>query len=171
MADPVFPADGRVRAVVEGVTPCVDAGRFAAKCVRGERFVVEADCFADGHDLVACVLRWWREGESNVEEVPMRALGNDRWRASFRVETIGRYRYTVVAWVDHFLSWRHDFARRVDREDLQIAALVGADLVLGASARARGEDRRRPRNLNAGLSHRSFVIVSPDETGVNPPTR
>jgi hypothetical protein len=32
----------------------------------------------------------------------------------------------------------------------------------------RGEDRRRPRNLDAGLSHRSFVIVSPDETTVKP---
>jgi starch synthase (maltosyl-transferring) len=129
--------------VIEGVAPAVDGGRFAVKRVAGDRIDVEADCFADGHDLVACVLRWWREGESNVEEVPMQALGNDRWRASFRVATIGRYRYTVVAWVDHFLSWRHDFARRVDREDLEVAALVGADLVQWASTRARGEDRRR----------------------------
>ena len=70
----------------------------------------------------------------------MAALGNDRWRASFTVEAVGRYRYTVVAWVDHFLSWRHDFARRVDPEDLRIAALVGAELDRRRQrARARGE--------------------------------
>jgi len=33
----------------------------------------------------------------------------------------------------------------------------------------RGEDRRRPRNPDAGLSYRSFVIVNPDETGVKSP--
>ena len=32
----------------------------------------------------------------------------------------------------------------------------------------RDEDRRRPRTLDAGLSHRSFVIVSPDEATVKP---
>jgi starch synthase (maltosyl-transferring) len=144
--------DGRSRAVIEHVTPAVDGGRFAVKRVAGDRVDVEADCFADGHDVVACVLRWWREGERAFEEVPMTALGNDRWRASFKVEEIGRYRYTVAAWVDHFLSWRHDFARRVDPEDIRVAALVGAELVQGAAARARGEDRQRLKSWAAQLA-------------------
>ena len=76
----------------------------------------------------------------------MSALGNDRWRGSVRCSRrLGRYRYTVVAWVDHFLSWRHDFARRIDAEDLRIAALVGADLIDAAAARAHGDDRQRLR--------------------------
>ncbi len=53
----------------------------------------------------------------------------------------GRYRYTVMAWVDPFLSWRHDFARRVDAEDLRVAAQVGAELIKAAAQRASGEDR------------------------------
>ncbi|MET0218267.1 MAG: maltotransferase domain-containing protein, partial [Burkholderiales bacterium] len=52
------PGDGRVRAVVEGITPMVDGGRFAAKRVAGDRVVVEADCFTDGHDLLAARLLW-----------------------------------------------------------------------------------------------------------------
>jgi starch synthase (maltosyl-transferring) len=144
--------DGRARAVIEHVTPAVDGGRFAVKRVAGDRVDVEADCFADGHDVVACALRWWREGERTFEEVPMTALGNDRWRASFKAEEIGRYRYTVVAWVDHFLSWRHDFARRVDPEDIRVAALVGAELVQGAAARARGDDRQRLKAWAAQLA-------------------
>jgi starch synthase (maltosyl-transferring) len=145
------PPEGRARAVIEGVTPAVDGGRFAVKRVAGESVDVEADCFADGHDVVACALRWWREGEATANEVPMSALGNDRWRASFVVDEIGRYRYTIVAWVDHFLSWRHDFARRVDPEDMRVAALVGADLVQAASMRARGEDRQRLKAWSALL--------------------
>jgi starch synthase (maltosyl-transferring) len=135
--------EGRMRAVIENVEPAVDGGRYAAKRVAGDRIEVEADCFADGHDVVACVVRWWREGDRAVNEVPMTDLGNDRWRASFTVAEIGRYRYTIVAWVDHFLSWRHDFARRVDPDDIRVAALVGAELIQAASARARGEDRQR----------------------------
>ena len=57
------PLDGRVRAVVETITPSVDGGRFAAKRVVGDRVVVEADCFADGHDVIAVRLKWRRDNE------------------------------------------------------------------------------------------------------------
>ena len=43
------------RAVIEGVAARVDGGRFAVKRIVGDEVVVEADCFADGHDVVACV--------------------------------------------------------------------------------------------------------------------
>ena len=49
-------SDGRARAVVESITPRVDEGRFAAKRVVGDVIDVEADCFTDGHDVVACVV-------------------------------------------------------------------------------------------------------------------
>ena len=57
-----FPADGRARAVIEGIAPHVDGGRFAVKRVVGDRVEVEADCFADGHDVLACVLRCTARG-------------------------------------------------------------------------------------------------------------
>ena len=56
----------------------------------------------------------------------MAAIGNDRWRAAFVVDALGPWEYTVRAWVDPFLSWRSDFARRVDADDLRLAALGGA---------------------------------------------
>src|SRR6185436_14993021 len=51
-----MPADGRKRVVIEGVTPEIDGGRFPIKRVTGESVVVEADVFADGHDLLECRL-------------------------------------------------------------------------------------------------------------------
>ena len=51
-AEPVDAADGRVRVVIEGVSPAVDGGRFAVKRVLGDDVIVEADCFTDGHDVV-----------------------------------------------------------------------------------------------------------------------
>ena len=141
--DAPLPNEGRARAVIENIAPQVDDGRFAVKRVVGDRVIVEADCFADGHDVLACRLRSRREGDAAWNEAPMSPLGNDRWRGEFTVSDVGRYRYGVCAWVDHFLSWRHDFERRVDPDDLRVAAQVGAGLVAEAAARARGEDRKR----------------------------
>jgi starch synthase (maltosyl-transferring) len=138
-----LPEDGRVRAVVASVAPIVDGGRFAVKRVVGDHVIVEADCYADGHDVVAARVRWRREGAAQWHEAPMTPIGNDRWRGRFVVDALGAYRYTVCAWVDPLLSWRHDFARRVDAEDIRLAALAGAQLVAQAAARAAGDARAR----------------------------
>ncbi len=102
--------------VIENVRPEVDNGRYPIKRTVGEPVTVEADVFVDGHDKIASLLLYRREDEREWTEVPMAPLGNDRWRAAFRVTEIGRYRYTVMAWVDHFQSWRHDLARRPDTD-------------------------------------------------------
>ncbi len=166
---PARPApDGRVRAVVEAVTPSVDGGRFAAKRVVGDRVDVEADCFADGHDVLAARLLWRREAEREWREAPMAPIGNDRWRGSFTAGAPGRYRYTVTAWVDRFLSWRHDFARRVDPDDIRVAALVGAELIEATASRAAGADRAasprgRARSCGAAAIPRRCSRVGLDE--------
>ncbi len=152
-------ADGRARAVIEAVTPQVDAGRFAVKRVVGEHLDVEADCFADGHDVVAARLLWRPENESAWREVPMAPLANDRWRAGVLLEAVGAYRYTVRAWVDAFASWRRDFARREDPADLRTAARVGATLIADAARRAGAGERAR---LEAWAD--ALATVAPDTT-------
>jgi starch synthase (maltosyl-transferring) len=136
-------ADGRVRAVIDAVRPCVDGGRFAVKRVEGERVSVEADCFTDGHDALRVLLRW-RAADDTAEgvwqDVEMAHDVNDRWLGSFVAGPPGRYVYTVVAWVDHFLSWRHELERRTDPEDIVLAARIGAKLARDALGRARRED-------------------------------
>jgi starch synthase (maltosyl-transferring) len=131
-----LPAEGRIRAVIEAVAPSVDGGRFPIKRVQGERVAVEADCFTDGHDALVCLLRWRHESETQWHEARMQAAPNDRWLGELRVERLGRYVYSVVAWVDAFLSWRHDFGRRIEAEDIRSAALAGAELIVQAAQRA-----------------------------------
>ena len=94
------------------------------------------DAFADGHDVVACALLWRRDGAQEWQRKPMRALGNDRWSGGFVVDAMGRWQYTIQAWVDPFLSWRHDYMRRIDPDDVRIAALTGAQLIEAAARRA-----------------------------------
>ena len=133
--------DGRVRAVVDAVRPSVDDGRFAVKRIEGDTVQVEADCFTDGHDALRVLLRWRAEGSDAWEETEMAHLGNDTWGGHFVAGPPGRYVYGVTAWVDPFLSWRQEFARREDPSDIAIAARVGAALVEEAAARAKARDR------------------------------
>ena len=140
--EPVALRDGRVRVVIEQIQPCVDGGRFPAKRVVGDSVCVEADCFADGHDVVACAVQWRRSPDDAWQSAPMVGLGNDRWRATFAVDAAGSWQYAVCAWVDPFLSWRHDFERRIDADDLRAAARSGAALIDAAARRARGSDAR-----------------------------
>ncbi len=69
------------RIVVEAVTPSVDAGRFAAKRVIGETVTVEADVFADGHDILVVECLWRACDSAEWQRAAMQSLGNDRWQA------------------------------------------------------------------------------------------
>ncbi len=130
--------EGRQRAVIEGVKPEIDGGRFPAKRAVGETVVVEADIFTDGHDELSAVLRY-RRGEQAWTEVPMEFLVNDRWRGSFQVTELGHYHYGLIAWVNHFKTWRRDLAKKTEaKQDVAVDLLVGAKLIDEAAARASG---------------------------------
>jgi starch synthase (maltosyl-transferring) len=152
-----LPAEGRRRVVIEGIHPEIDGGKFAIKRTIGEEVMVEADAFTDSHDVLRCVLLYRRADEADWREAEMTPLVNDRWRGSFRVTTLGRWVYTVNAWVDPFLSWRRDFARRIEEEDIAAALLVGQALVERAVSRARGEDAPRLRQLRKAMDDGSIA--------------
>ncbi|HSJ50972.1 MAG TPA: alpha-1,4-glucan--maltose-1-phosphate maltosyltransferase [Actinomycetota bacterium] len=130
--------------VVEGVWPEIDAGRFAIKRTPGEDVWVEADVFADGHDLVAAALRYRGDGQREWAEARMEPIGNDRFRGRFTVDRLGEYRYTIAGWVDRFATWTRDLRKKDEAgRDLSVDLLVGAQLVMAASRRASGADRER----------------------------
>jgi starch synthase (maltosyl-transferring) len=133
--------DAMRRVVIEGVSPQIDSGKYAVKRVPGERVVVEADVFADGHDLLAVILKSRHEGETAWAETQMRALGNDRWRGEFTVTQLGEYRYTIEGWIDHYKSWRSDLLKRIKAgQDISVDLVLGAQLVDAAARRANGAD-------------------------------
>jgi starch synthase (maltosyl-transferring) len=138
---PGVQVDGRRRVAIEAISPEVEAGRFPAKRSLGEKVAIEADVFADGHDAVACVIRYRHQSEVAWTEVPMVTLGNDRWRAEVIVSRLGRYLYTVQGWVDRFQTWRLQLAKRVAAgQDVGQELKVGAQLVEAAAKRAQGVD-------------------------------
>ena len=52
--------DGRRRVVIEHLKPEIDGGGFPIKRVVGEKVVVSADIFADGHDSLSARLLYRR---------------------------------------------------------------------------------------------------------------
>lgn len=135
------PADGRKRVVIESVDPEIDAGRFAIKRIIGDSVVVEADVFADGHDHVAARLLFRFREIPSWTSLPMRALGNDRWRAEFPVARMGEYLYTVAGWIDHFDTWRSDLEKRIAADqDIRVDLQYGAQLIEQAAVRAGRDD-------------------------------
>ena len=135
------PNEGRSRVVIENVEPQINCGLFAIKRITGDLVAVEADVFGDGHDHVRARLLWKQEGASSWESVDMRPLGNDRWRAEFTVDKIGRYRYTLVGEVDHFETWQSDLKKRVEAgQDLAVPFATGAALLDQVQPRANKQD-------------------------------
>ncbi len=149
-------ADGRRRVVIEAVQPEVDGGLFPIKRVPGERVVVEADVFGDGHDFLGCVLLYRKQDEASWKEAPMQLLSNDRWCGAFQIAELGRYIYTVEAWVDHFRTWRRNLRKRVEAEqDIRVEMLIGAALIEEAAQRANGTDRERLDRWAEGLRQKA----------------
>jgi starch synthase (maltosyl-transferring) len=155
------------RVIVEDVRPRVNGGRFPIKRTVGERVTVSADIFADGYDRIDAVIRFrladaprdraeipadhaWRE-------LPMLPGVNDRWSGSFDVDTLGRWEYTVAAWLDPFASWRDALAKKSAAAlDVTSELLEGAALIRHAAAGA--PDERR-----AWLIGRAFLLEGPDD--------
>ncbi len=150
-------AGSTLRVEIESVTPIVDGGRFPIKRTRGDTVVVEADAFSDGHDSLACILRF-RSPTSDWSEAAMQPLPNDRWRAEFMVTETGRWRYTLRAFVDHFGSWQHLLRKRLDaKQDVSVELRVGAQLLREAAARAPGPSAQRLSRDAASLEDDSPV--------------
>src|SRR5437870_13319823 len=81
----------------------------------------------------------------------MRPLVNDRWRAEFAVEQLGLYVFTIEAWIDHFLTWHRDLAKR-DASDFDVQLAIGLEMVRAAHRRAKGRDKKKLSGFTTATS-------------------
>jgi starch synthase (maltosyl-transferring) len=156
-----FPAHPQAQVAIEHVSPEIDGGRFPIKRIKGERVLVTANIFADGHDLLSARLcfREAAQPEATLYESPMRELGNDWWSGEFEVTDQGFFEYTILAWVDHFKSWRRDLDKKIRAgRNVSIDLLVGAELIESASQRAVGQDSMKMRTLAGRLREPSSAV-------------
>jgi starch synthase (maltosyl-transferring) len=144
--------EGRTRAIIDYVYPQIDGGAFPVKRIQGDSLTVEADIVADGHELLRAVLRHRKVGKRTWTETEMDPVGNDRYAATFSVNELGFYEYTVHAWVDHFETWRSGLEKKhAAAVDAAIDLQIGANLVEEAAQRAKGKKRERLHTLTAAM--------------------
>jgi starch synthase (maltosyl-transferring) len=157
----------RGRVIVERVWPEIDGGRFPIKRSVGEQVTVGADIFADGHDLLAGVVKYrpcrsCRGGSSDPplewREIPLTSRDNDRWEATFIVTELGEYEYTIEAWIDRFGTWLKGLVAKADAgQDVANELLEGAQIIQQAAGRLKaaptyGNVEATYGNVEAGFS-------------------
>lgn len=124
------------RVIIDRVRPEIDGGRFPIKRCLGETVKVDADIFTDGHDAISAQLLFRHERSSRWRSVSLEGFPNDKWKASFKVTELGRYVYTLRAWLNRFKSWQRDLAKRLEAgQDVTVELLTGAAIIEEAVAR------------------------------------
>jgi starch synthase (maltosyl-transferring) len=133
------------RVFVEHVSPGLTAGPYAVKRVVGDQLRVEADLICDGHDVVTGRVLYRPAGADTWFEVRMQPLINDRFAASFPLDRLGVWQFTVEGCVDEFATWRRSLDRRQGSatEDVIAHLLHGAAVLQATAARAPEPDRGR----------------------------
>jgi starch synthase (maltosyl-transferring) len=131
------------RVIIENVQPSVDHGRFPAKRIQGDIVEVSADLFGDGHDAISAVLKYrYSKKRTRWNAAPMEVQVNDLWKASFQVDELGIYHFSIEAWIDHFKTWKRDLKKRVAADqEVSVDLMIGSDLVGQAAERAREKDK------------------------------
>jgi starch synthase (maltosyl-transferring) len=131
---------GRQRVLIEQVTPAVDDGRYPIKRTIGETVTVEADIFADGHDVITAVVRV-RHTTEPWRELELAPLVNDRWHARFPIERLGQYEFTIEAWIDHVRTWRRDLDKKARAaQDVNVDLATGAQMIRALVAQAPADE-------------------------------
>lgn len=81
--------------IIENVYPELDSGRFPVKRIQGETVEVYADIFKEGHDTLLAFLKYRKYPDRKWKKVKMEHIDNDRHSASFTLEDVGIYEYTI----------------------------------------------------------------------------
>ena len=146
---PKSPKQAPPRIQIVAPAPMIDCGRFAAKRTVGDAVLVGADIFSDGHDVLRAVVRVQSPDAKRWHERPLRRIDahedGDRWAGEFDVTELGRYTWTIEAWIDPFAGWRDELRRKSDagQSDLSGELSEGVVLLEAAASRAKGEDAKR----------------------------
>jgi starch synthase (maltosyl-transferring) len=147
------------RIQIQTLTPLVDCGRYPAKACIGDEVRLEATIVRDGHEVLGAALRAKAPSARRWAEESMSDLGNDRWAASFRPDSCGRWGYRVEAWVDPVASFQWELRRKLDggqkdftSELAEGALLLGREVTVDeALAAGPGERRELTRSRTLQL--------------------
>ncbi|MEW5424953.1 alpha-1,4-glucan--maltose-1-phosphate maltosyltransferase [Amorphus sp. 3PC139-8] len=142
------------RIAIEAIDAEIDGGRFPAKAVVGRPFVVEADIFSDGHDIIAAALVVPSADGEPDSEAPLTPLANDRWRGTLTFATPGPHRFGLIAWRDLYASWLRDTEKKIAAGVKVSLEIEEGRRLVAASVSAGSARMRADAAALEALSHR-----------------
>lgn len=119
------------RIIIENIVPQIDCGTFPIKRTLGEKVVVRASVFADGHDEIIARLLYRTKGAKKWAMEEMQPLGNDQWKSSFIISQQKDYEYAICGYVFDFGTWRRDLKKKIEHgQDVDLDLEIGAQMIL-----------------------------------------
>jgi starch synthase (maltosyl-transferring) len=116
---------------ISEITPRPAGGEHPAKAVVGELVPVGAVAFREGHDAIGCEVVW--RGPDGADRPFTRMVredpGTDRWHATIRPNAVGAWTFTIRAFADPYLTWRHAVMAKMEAG--QGAGELANDLAIG----------------------------------------
>lgn len=142
------------RILVEFIDPPEPERRAALRRLVGDIVPVCVDLACDGDAVLSACICYRVPGEPRWRFAPMRREpAPHRWRGVLRMQTGGRYRVSVEAWVDGFATVRQRTLRALESGRGGSAARRALrDVLLASSARAAGQDRELLESRAAALA-------------------
>ncbi|MDX1627185.1 MAG: alpha-1,4-glucan--maltose-1-phosphate maltosyltransferase [Fulvivirga sp.] len=132
----------RKRTVIENVSPQINKGEFYCKRVVGQAVMVEADIYADGHDVIRAEIAFKHEKEKSWQQIDMAHEVNDRWLGVFVVAKQGLYEFKVHSWVDYALSWQHNIERKIqDGQQVEVELKDGIEYLKSVRKKATTKEK------------------------------
>ena len=121
------------RIQIQDVQPQVDCGRYPVKVTQGDPVELAAIIFKDGHDILRAVVRYRAAGSRRWLELPLEPVGNDGWQGSFEPSELGRWQYSIEAWVDRYATMLDELDRKLAAGQVDLAGETAeAELLFGA---------------------------------------
>jgi starch synthase (maltosyl-transferring) len=100
---------------IEDVTPVVAGGTYAAKAVVGEHVPIGAVSYREGHDALGVMVTWrGPDGARPPVQMTPAAPGTDGWQATIRPDSVGAWQFSIEAFSDPYLTWRHAVIAKID---------------------------------------------------------
>ena len=136
------------RFLIETVSPELNGGRYPIKREVGDEVAVTADIVCEGHGKIAVSIMFRAEDQGTWNEVPMRHIDNDRWGGAFKVDRNTRYRYTIAAWSDSFMTLRGDMEKKTQAgQAIDVDMIEMRTLLDIAGSKSTGPDRKALADL------------------------
>lgn len=102
--------------VISNVLPNIDCASTSIKRTLDEKVTVSAEIVATSPFIIGGVVRFRPVGRRTWERVSLTTDSTrpDWYFGEFKVSALGRWQYSIEAWVDCAATWRNEIQRRVE---------------------------------------------------------